>query len=284
MKTVTQPLRIGKTVIGGGRPLALMAGPCVIESRAQCLRLAHRLAGWACRAGVPLVFKASFDKANRTGATAFRGPGIKAGLEILAEVRQLVGCAVITDIHEPRQAEQVAAVVDAIQIPAFLCRQTDLLVAAAQTGLPVNVKKGQFMAPEDMRHVITKIENAGNRQILLTERGSCFGYHNLVVDMRGLALMRAFGYPVVFDATHSVQRPGAGAGCSSGDVQWVPLLARAAVAAGCDGVFMETAAVPAKALCDGANSIAVRNLAPLWRQLAAIDALALRGGNRSIRK
>ncbi len=277
MKKRNHTIRIGRTAFGAGRPLALIAGPCVIESRDHCLRLARRLDTWTRRAGIPFVFKASFDKANRTGIDSFRGPGMDAGLAVLAAVKQRIGCSVLTDVHDPDQLERVAGVVDAIQIPAFLCRQTDLVVAAARTGLPVNVKKGQFMAPEDMQHVIAKIEQAGNHQILLTERGSCFGYHNLVVDMRGLETMRAMGYPVVFDATHSVQRPAAGAGRSGGDAQCIPALARAAAGAGCDAMFMEVAFDPEKALCDGANSIAMRRLPALWRQLTAIDRVARDG-------
>ncbi len=277
MISKTRAIRIGRITIGGGNRLALIAGPCVIENRDRCLRLARRLASWTRRTGIPFVFKASYDKANRTGLKSFRGPGIKAGLDILNEIKQRIGCAVLTDVHDVCQVEAVAGVVDAVQIPAFLCRQTDLLVAVARTGLPVNLKKGQFMAPEDMRHVIAKIESTGNHNIILAERGSCFGYHNLVVDMRGLETMRRTGYPVVFDATHSVQRPAAGAGCSAGDAGYIPTLARAAVGAGCDAIFMEVAFDPKRALCDGQNSIAMRHVPPLWRQLAAIDAVVRQG-------
>ncbi len=278
MKRRKHAVDIGRTTVGPGRPLTLIAGPCVIEGHDHCLRLARRLDTWTRRAGIPFVFKASFDKANRTGIHSFRGPGMDAGLKVLTDIKQRIGCPVLSDVHDADQAQRVAGVVDAIQIPAFLCRQTDLLVAAARTGLPVNIKKGQFMAPEDMQHVIAKIEHAGNRNILLTERGSCFGYHNLVVDMRGLETMRAMGYPVVFDATHSVQRPAAGAGCSGGDAQYIPALARAAAGAGCDAMFMEVAFDPEKALCDGANSLAMRRLPPLWRQLAAIDRVVRGAG------
>lgn len=279
MKRRMHAIRIGPITIGAGQRLALIGGPCVIENRDRCLRLAHRLAAWTQDAGIPFVFKASFDKANRTGSTSFRGPGIEAGLAVLADVKRQIGCPVLTDVHAVDQVEKAAGVVDVLQIPAFLCRQTDLLVAAARTGLPVNVKKGQFMAPEDMRYGVDKIERAGNRRILLTERGSCFGYHNLVVDMRGLQIMRQTGYPVVFDATHSVQRPAAGAGCSAGDAGSIAPLARAAAAAGCDAMFMEVAFDPKRALCDGPNSIAMRCLAPLWRQLDMIDAIVRRGAN-----
>ncbi len=277
MNREPRAIRIGRMTIGAGNPLALIAGPCVIENRDRCLRLARRLTAWTRHAGIPFVFKASYDKANRTGFASFRGPGIDTGLAILNEIKQRIGCAVLTDVHDTRQIDQVAGVADVIQIPAFLCRQTDLVIAAARTGLPVNIKKGQFMAPEDMRHVIAKIESTGNHNILLTERGSCFGYHNLVVDMRGLETMRETGYPVVFDATHSVQRPAAGRGCSAGDARYIPTLARAAAGAGCDAMFMEVAFDPQKALCDGANSIAMRRMAPLWRQLTTIDGVARHG-------
>ena len=222
---------------------------------------------------MPYVFKASFDKANRTSVEAFRGPGLDRGLEVLREIRERFGVPVLTDIHESHQAEAVAAVADVLQIPAFLCRQTDLLVAAGRTGKVVNVKKAQFLAPEDMAHVIRKIESTGNRRILLTERGSTFGYHNLVADMRNLLIMRETGYPVIFDATHSVQRPGGAGGCSGGDGRWAPALARAAVATGCDGLFIETHLHPERALSDKDNAIPFRQLETLWRRLVEIHAL-----------
>lgn len=256
---------------GKSKPLALMAGPCVIESREHSLELGRKLAAMASRYDVPFVFKASFDKANRSSVTSYRGPGIEAGLEILAEVRNTLGVPVVTDIHEPWQAYEAAKYVDILQIPAFLCRQTDLLIAAGETGCVVNVKKMQSMAAEDMEHVIAKIESTGNRKILLTERGASFGYRNLVADMRSLLVMRAFGYPVIFDATHSVQRPGALGGGSGGDGRWAPALARAAVATGAvDGIFIETHEVPEQALSDAANSIALAKLPALWKQLVAI--------------
>jgi 2-dehydro-3-deoxyphosphooctonate aldolase (KDO 8-P synthase) len=265
MKKVT----VGEVVFGG-RALAMIAGPCVIESRAGCLDLAARLVKLARRMKVPLVFKASFDKANRTSVDSYRGPGLTEGLAVLAEVKRRFGVPLLTDIHEPGQAEQVAEVVDILQIPAFLCRQTDLLVAAARTGRVINVKKGQFLAPEDMAHVIGKLEHCGNRKIILTERGASFGYHNLVADMRSLLILREFGYPVVFDATHSVQRPGGAGKMSGGDGRWAPALARAAVATGCDGVFMETHVDPTQALSDKANAIAFRDLPEVWRVLKEI--------------
>jgi len=260
---------VGDVVFGGGE-LVFIAGPCVIESRARCLDLAGRLVRLARRMKVPLVFKASFDKANRTSVDSYRGPGLTEGLAVLAEVKRRYGVPVLTDIHEPGQAEAVAEVADILQIPAFLCRQTDLLVAAARTGRVINVKKGQFLAPEDMVHVIGKIEQCGNRKIILTERGASFGYHNLVADMRSLLIMRELGYPVVFDATHSVQRPGGAGKMSGGDGRWAPALARAAVATGCDGVFMETHVDPSQALSDKANAIAFRDLPDVWRVLRKI--------------
>lgn len=260
---------------GGTKPLALMAGPCVIESRGGCLEIARKLADMAGKLDIPFVFKASFDKANRSSVESYRGPGIEMGLEILAEVRNTFCVPVVTDIHEPWQACEVAKYVDILQIPAFLCRQTDLLVAAGETGCVVNVKKMQSMAAEDMEHVIGKIESTGNKKILLTDRGTSFGYRNLVADMRNLLIMREFGYPVIFDATHSVQRPGALGSGSGGDGKWAPALARAAVATGAvDGVFIETHIDPSKALSDAANTIAFSKMPGLWRELAAINAVA----------
>ena len=266
-------VKIGDWRCGARLPLLFIAGPCVIESRRGCVDLARRLVELARRLQVPYVFKASFDKANRTSVEAFRGPGLDRGLEVLREIRERFGVPVLTDIHESHQAEAVAAVADVLQIPAFLCRQTDLLVAAGRTGKVVNVKKAQFLAPEDMAHVIRKIESTGNRRILLTERGSTFGYHNLVADMRNLLIMRETGYPVIFDATHSVQRPGGAGGCSGGDGRWAPALARAAVATGCDGLFIETHLHPERALSDKDNAIPFRQLETLWRRLVEIHAL-----------
>ena len=245
----------------------------MIESREGCLALATRLARLAEREQIPFIFKASFDKANRSSHRSYRGPGIEQGLEILAEVRERFGVPVLTDIHAPEQASQVAEVVDVLQIPAFLARQTDLVLAAGETGLPVNVKKGQFMAPEDMVQVIAKLESTGNRRILLTERGASFGYRNLVADMRSLLIMRETGYPVIFDATHSVQRPGGGGDHSAGDGRWAPALARAAVATGCDSVFIETHINPDEALSDRDNALAFSKLAGLWRTLRSIDEI-----------
>lgn len=261
----------GVTIGNGG--LTFIAGPCVIESRRMALDLAARLSSLASRLGVAYIFKASFDKANRTSVDSFRGPGIDKGLDILAEVRERFGVPVLTDVHEPWQCARVAQVCDVLQIPAFLARQTDLVVAAGETGAVVNVKKGQFMAPEDMAQVIRKIESIGNKRIVLCERGASFGYRNLVADMRSLLIMRELGYPVVMDATHSVQRPGGLGTGSGGDGRFAPALARAAVATGVDGVFMETHMNPKKALSDAANAIAFREIEGLWRTLIAIHGI-----------
>ena len=269
----TVVVKAGNVVFGDGR-LAFMAGTCVIESLELCMEVASRLVEISKATSAPFVFKASFDKANRTSIESFRGPGLEKGLEILAEVKERFGVPIVTDIHEPHQAAPVAKVADILQIPAFLCRQTDLLLAAGDTGAVVNVKKGQFLAPEDMACVVSKIESTGNRRIILTERGTSFGYHNLVVDMRSLPIMGAIGYPVVFDATHSVQRPGGAGSHSGGDGKWAPLLARAAVAAGCDGVFMETHPNPPEALSDSANALPLAAIEALWRDLLAIHAIS----------
>ena len=266
-------VEVDKGVAFGGDRLVFIAGPCVIESRAMALDLARRLSLLAARLKVPYIFKASFDKANRTSVDSFRGPGIEKGLDILAEIRERFNVPVLTDVHEPWQCARAAQVCDVLQIPAFLARQTDLVTAAGETGAVVNVKKGQFMAPEDMANVIAKIVSTGNRRIVLCERGASFGYRNLVADMRSLLIMREMGYPVVFDATHSVQRPGGLGTGSGGDGRFAPALARAAVATGVDGVFMETHVTPAKALSDAANAIAFRNVEALWRKLLAIDAV-----------
>lgn len=258
--------------VGGRAPLALIAGPCVIESRAHCLGVARRLAAWAQAAGVPLIFKASYDKANRTSIHSFRGPGLRDGLAVLAEVKRRYGLPILTDVHSVHEVGPAAEVADVLQIPAFLCRQTDLVVEAARTGRVVNVKKGQFLAPQDMRYVVEKIESAGNHRILLTERGTSFGYQNLVVDFRSLIWMAETGYPVVFDATHSVQRPGGAGDRSGGDAALAPALARAAVAVGCAAVFIETHPQPARALSDGANSLPLSALPAVWRELQAIAA------------
>jgi 2-dehydro-3-deoxyphosphooctonate aldolase (KDO 8-P synthase) len=260
----------------GGPALIIIAGPCVIESYESCLRHATRLSEITSRAKLPFIFKSSFDKANRTSHTSYRGPGLIKGLEILARVKRETGVAVLTDIHEPAQAAAAAKVVDVIQIPALLSRQTDLIEAAAKTGCAINIKKGQFLAPWDMKAAVTKAENAGTRKIILTERGFSFGYNNLVSDMRSLVIMRSFGYPVVFDATHSAQLPGAGAGGerSGGQREFVAPLARAAVAVGIDGLFMEVHEDPDHALSDGPNSYRLDELPALLDQLKQIHQLS----------
>ena len=270
---MTKTIMIGPVGIGGAKPLVLIAGPCVIESRAACLALAGRLARLAREEKIPLIFKASYDKANRSSGSAYRGPGLERGLEILAEVKQRCGLPVLTDVHAVHEVGPAAAVADVLQIPAFLCRQTDLVVAAGETGKPVNVKKGQFLAPWDICNVIEKIEKTGNSAILLTERGVSFGYNNLVADFRSLLIMRQTGYPVIFDATHSVQKPGGMGDRSGGDGRWAPPLARAAVAAGCDGVFIETHLNPAEALSDKDNAVPFAALRKLWRMLRSIDEI-----------
>jgi 2-dehydro-3-deoxyphosphooctonate aldolase (KDO 8-P synthase) len=267
------PVTLGDIVFGGGRPIALIAGPCVIESEAHATGLAGRLKEVAARAGVPLVFKASFDKANRTSGTSFRGPGLERGLRVLDSIKSALGVPVITDIHEASQAAVVAQVADILQIPAFLCRQTDLIVAAAQTGRVVNIKKGQFLAPEDMAHAADKAVQAGNARVILTERGTSFGYHNLIVDMRGFPIMREHGFPVVFDVTHSLQLPGGGKGVTAGLAQYITPLASAGVAAGVDGIFLEVHEDPTRAKSDAQNALRLDLLEPLLARLMAIDAI-----------
>jgi 2-dehydro-3-deoxyphosphooctonate aldolase (KDO 8-P synthase) len=265
---------IGRDIrIGTGNGLVLIAGPCVLESDALSYEVADFLAGLSRRLGLPVVFKGSFDKANRSSGMSYRGPGEEQGLRILATVKERFGLPVTTDVHEPAQADRAAEVVDLLQIPAFLCRQTDLLAAAGRTGRPVNIKKGQFMAPADMKNAVAKVRSAGNDGVLLTERGATFGYHNLVVDFRGLSEMRAF-CPVVFDATHSVQRPGAAGTASSGDREFVGPLARAAVAVGVDALFLEIHPDPARALSDGPNSLPLDAVEPLMRSLRALRVAA----------
>jgi 2-dehydro-3-deoxyphosphooctonate aldolase (KDO 8-P synthase) len=255
--------------IGSGQPLALIAGPCVIESEEHV----HFLAREIRKAVGPFIFKASFDKANRSSVSAYRGPGLKEGLRILKSVRD-AGFPVLTDIHEPAQAALAAESVDILQIPAFLCRQTDILLEAGRTGRVVNIKKGQFVAPQDIQHAAMKVASTGNNRILITERGTTFGYNNLVVDMRSLAIMRDFGWPVVFDATHSVQLPGAAGAASGGQPQFIGTLSRAAVAAGTDAIFVEVHEAPERALSDGANALRLDLLGPLWKKLQGIHQIA----------
>ncbi len=269
---MTREISIGDVKIGGDRPLVLIAGPCVIENETSTLRHAERLLTICNGVGIPLIFKASYDKANRTSIRSFRGPGIKEGLAVLKKVKSSLGLPVLSDIHSIEQVAPAAEVLDVIQIPAFLCRQTDLLIAAARSGRVINVKKGQFLAPWDMKNVAGKIADSGNQNIILTERGASFGYNNLVVDMRSFPVMRATGYPVVFDATHSVQLPGGQGESSGGQREFVEYLSRAAVAAGIDGIFMEVHETPETALCDGPNSIPLADLAALLKTLKSIDS------------
>lgn len=263
--------------VGGGRPLFLIAGPCVIESESLVMDVAGQLAAICGRLDIPFIFKASYDKANRSSHGAFRGPGIEQGLEILSRVRAEIGCPVLTDVHTPEEIELARQVVDVLQTPAFLCRQTDLIQAAAASGKPVNIKKGQFLAPGEMKSVVEKAFAAGGRdRVLVCERGTMFGYHNLVVDMRALDIMRDTGCPVVFDATHSVQQPGGMGDRSGGQSEFVPVLARAAVAAGVAGVFMETHPNPEVALSDGPNAVPLPRMEALLETLLAIDRVVKR--------
>ncbi|HZZ39061.1 MAG TPA: 3-deoxy-8-phosphooctulonate synthase [Acidobacteriaceae bacterium] len=266
---MSQEFEIGPVRVGGGR-LFLIAGPCVIESEAHVRTMADAIQRVTTDLGVPFIFKASFDKANRTSVTSFRGPGLIEGTAILRRLAEATGLPVLTDVHEPGQCEVAAEGADVLQIPAFLCRQTDLLVAAGKTGRAVNVKKGQFVAPWDMRHAVEKVATAGNGRVFLTERGSSFGYNNLVVDMRSLAVMRGLA-PVVFDGTHSVQIPSGAGGVSGGQPEFIPLLTRAAVAAGVDGIFLEVHDNPAAAKSDGANALDLKHLKPLLETLLAIQ-------------
>ena len=266
----TGTARVGSITIGGGAPLALIAGPCVIESRDAALRHAERVRDMAAAAGLPLIYKSSFDKANRTALASFRGVGMEDGLRVLADVRRETGLPVLTDVHEREQIAPVAAVVDVLQTPAFLCRQTDFIVAVAGAGRPVNLKKGQFLSPWEMQRVVEKARSTGNADLLVTERGFAFGYNNLVSDMRALPVLAESGCPVVFDATHSVQQPGARGSSSGGDRAMVATLARAAVAAGADAVFLEVHEDPGRAPSDGATSVRLDDLPALLRQLAAL--------------
>jgi len=258
--------------VGIESPVFLIAGPCAIESEALALDTAATLKAMAARVGVPLIYKSSFDKANRSSASSFRGPGLEEGLRILAKVRDEIGVPVLTDVHEDTPMDEVADVVDVLQTPAFLCRQTDFIERVARAGKPVNIKKGQFLAPGDMVNVVDKARGAGNDAVMVCERGASFGYHNLVSDMRGLAIMRATGCPVVYDATHSVQLPGGQGTSSGGQREFVPVLARAAVAAGVSGLFMETHPDPDNALSDGPNAWPLGELEPLLETLVALDA------------
>ena len=273
----TRRVSAGAVALGGGEPLVLIAGPCVIESELHATKMAEALARITRQCGIPLIFKASYDKANRTSLESFRGPGIDEGLKVLAGIKARVGVPILTDIHEASQAAPVAEVADVLQIPAFLSRQTDIIVAAATTGRVVNIKKGQFLAPDDVKHAIAKVTDAGNTRVLVTERGTSFGYHNLVVDMRAFPMMRAHGVPVVFDVTHSLQLPGAGDGVTIGLAQYIEPLASAGVAAGVDGVFLEVHDNPAQARSDAQNALRLDLLEPLLQRLIAIDGIVKTG-------
>ena len=267
------PVKLGDIAVGGGSPFVLIAGPCVIESPEHALGLAGRLVDIARRMRVPFIFKASYDKANRTSGTSFRGPGLEDGLRVLAEIKARFGVPVLTDVHDPAQARAAGDVADVLQIPAFLCRQTDLIVAAAETGRVVNIKKGQFLAPDDVRHAVAKAVAAGNSRVIVTERGTSFGYHNLVVDMKVFPMLRGEGLPVVFDVTHSLQLPGAGNGVTAGLAEYIEPLASAGVAAGVDGVFLEVHEDPSRARSDAQNALRLDLLEPLLERLMAIDAI-----------
>jgi 2-dehydro-3-deoxyphosphooctonate aldolase (KDO 8-P synthase) len=262
-----------KVIFGGKRPLVLIAGPCVIETPMGTLKIAEAIKKITSRLRIPFVFKASFDKANRTSIHSFRGPGLYEGLKVLSQVKSKLGVPILSDVHDVHQAQMAGEILDIIQIPAFLCRQTDLIVAAAKTGKAVNVKKGQFMAPWDISGIVKKMHEAGNNNLLLTERGVSFGYNNLVSDFRSLAIMRALGYPVIFDASHSVQKPSGLGESSGGESQYIALLSRCAVAAGVDAIFLETHPDPSRALSDGPNMLPLKNLENLLKDLIAIDRL-----------
>ncbi len=270
---MAQTIQLKNIKIGGGRPFVLIAGPCVIENRTMALKIAKDIKAITKRTGVPFIFKASYDKANRSSIESFRGVGMRTGLITLREIKEELNVPVLSDVHSVEEIEEAANFLDILQIPAFLCRQTDLLVAAGRSGKIVNVKKGQFLAPWDVKTLIKKIESTGNRKILLTERGVSFGYNTLVSDFRSLAIMRATGYPVVFDASHSVQQPGGLGHASGGQSEFIPLLARCAVAAGCDAVFMEVHPNPKKALSDGPNMLPLNQLEKLLVDLKAIDRI-----------
>ncbi len=274
--TQTREIKIGPLTVGGGKPIVVIAGPCVIESEKQALETAEQLKRIFADAGIPFIYKSSYDKANRSSIKSYRGPGIKEGLKILRKVKEKLDLPILSDIHKEEEVDPAAQVLDVLQIPAFLCRQTDLVVKAAKSGIPVNVKKGQFLAPWDMKNVVDKITECGNEDIMLTERGFMFGYNNMVVDMRSLVLMREFGYPVVFDCTHSLQLPGGQGTTSGGQRELVPLLTRGAVAVGCDMLFMEAHPDPDNAPSDGPNMLKFDTLPALLQQIKDLDQLRLK--------
>ena len=272
---MTQIVDVGEIAIGQTRPLALIAGPCVIETFDATMETAAFLKDLTDELQIPFIFKTSYDKANRTSLGSYRGPGLSKGLEIISDIKDKLGIRVISDVHRFHEIAPAAQALDILQVPAFLCRQTDFVVAVSEAGKPVNIKKGQFLAPWDVEHVIEKVVSTGNRQVLVTERGTTFGYNNLVVDFRGLAIMRGQGWPVIFDATHSAQLPGGAGRTSGGQREFVPAMARAAVAAGVDGIFIEVHKDPECALCDGPNSLALHSVRPLLEQLKAIRTALL---------
>jgi 2-dehydro-3-deoxyphosphooctonate aldolase (KDO 8-P synthase) len=273
----TREVQVNSVIIGGNKPLVLIAGPCVIEGEEVTLRIAQRVEEIASRVGMGLIFKSSYDKANRSSIHSYRGPGVDEGLRILRRVKEELDLPLLSDVHRFEEIEKASVVLDIMQVPAFLCRQTDFIVEVARTGRAINIKKGPFLAPWDMRTVIEKVTSTGNENLLLTERGTTFGYNNLVSDMRSLAIMRSFGYPVVYDATHSVQLPGAGGDRSGGQRELVPQLARAATATGIDGLFMEVHEDPSRALCDGANSLSLDEAGSLLAQVREIDRIVKDG-------
>lgn len=273
INSMAKEVTVGNIRLGAGNPLVLIAGPCVIESEASALRHAKTLKAIARKAGIPFIYKASYDKANRTSITSYRGPGIKKGLRILKRVKEELGLSILSDVHSREEIKEAAKVLDIIQIPAFLCRQTDLILDAAGTGRAVNIKKGQFLAPWDMKHVVKKVESAGNKKILLTERGVSFGYNTLVSDFRSLLIMKELGYPVIYDATHSVQSPGGMGGKSGGERKYIPYLAMASVTCGSDAVFMEVHEDPNSALSDGPNMVKMSELEELLVKLVKIERI-----------
>ena len=266
-------IKIGKALIGGGEPFALIAGPCVIEDERQTVDIARALKGITEELGLAFIFKASYDKANRTSLDSYRGPGFEKGLEILKTIRDKLGVPVLSDVHRFEEIDRASSILDVVQVPAFLCRQTDFILEVARKAPVINIKKGQFLAPWDVEHIIRKVVSTGNDNFLITERGTTFGYNNLVSDFRSIAVLRALGYPVVYDATHSVQLPGGAGAASGGEREMVPALSRAAVAVGVDALFMEVHPRPDEALCDGPNSLALGSLPQLLRLLKAIDAI-----------
>jgi 2-dehydro-3-deoxyphosphooctonate aldolase (KDO 8-P synthase) len=269
----TREVQIGNITIGGVNPLAIIAGPCVIETEDITLRIACKLKEYTKKNNIPFIFKSSYDKANRTSVNSYRGPGIDEGLRVLQKVKEKFEVLILSDIHSVNEIEKAADVLDVIQIPAFLCRQTDIIVAASKTGKPVNIKKGQFLAPLDIKNIIEKFTSTGNHSLLVTERGTSFGYNNLVVDMRSIPIMQGFGFPVIYDATHSVQLPGGLGNCSGGQREFIEPLGRAAVAAGCDAVFMEVHEDPNSALCDGPNMLSIDSFIELSKKLTELNKL-----------